>query len=96
MAELCENNIDDDLIHRSPVRVRNTRERMSVSSGEGEHGLVNRPYLNSKWVGTSWKMAKDKYHKTPCACGNRCRTHCLCDKSKAMCEECFNIHILNV
>jgi hypothetical protein len=95
-VKMMENNIDDNLIHRSPVRVRNTRARMSVSSGEGEDGLVNGPYFTSKWVGTSWKTAKDKYHKLPCGCGNRCRTYCRCNKGVTMCLDCFNSHILNV
>ena len=69
-VQMLENNLDNELIHRSPIRARNTRARLSVSSGEGEHGLVNRPYFTSKWLGSSWKKAKDKYHKTPCACGN--------------------------
>jgi hypothetical protein len=92
---MLENNLDNELIHRSPIRARNTRARMSMSSGEGEHGLVNRPYFTSKWLGSSWKKAKDKYHKTPCTCGNRCRTYCRCNKGVTMCLDCFNRHILN-
>ena len=30
-VQMMEYNIDDDLIHRSPIRVRNTRARMSMS-----------------------------------------------------------------
>ncbi len=85
---MIENNVDDDLIHRSPIRVRSTRARMSVSLGEGEHGLVNHPYFTSKWVRTSWKMAKDKYHKIPCVCGNQCRTCSRCNKGVTVCLDC--------
>ena len=95
-VQMLENNLDQGFNNRSPIRAKNTRARASISAGEGTHAIMNRPYFTSKWLGSSWKKAKDKYHKTPCACGNRCRTHCLCDKGKAMCVECFNIHILNV
>ncbi len=94
-TQMLENNLDQDLIHRSPIRARNTRTRASITAGEGIHAIMNHPYFTSKWLRSSWKKAKDKYHKTPCACGNHW-THCICDKGKAMCVECFNIHILNV
>jgi len=92
---MLENNLDNELIHRSPFRARNMRARLSVSSGEDEHGLVNCPYFTGKWLGSSWKKAKDKYHKTPCACGNQSRTYCMCNKGVTMCLDCFNRHILN-
>ena len=67
---MLENSLDDELTPRSPLTAMNMRARLSVYFGKGEHGLVNRPYFTSKWLGSSWKKAKDKYHKTLCTCGN--------------------------
>ena len=54
-VHLLENNIDEELIHRSPTRAKNTRARASISSGEGIHAIMNHPYFTRK---VAWKHSE--------------------------------------
>ncbi|KAL7481279.1 LOW QUALITY PROTEIN: hypothetical protein ACHAW6_006960 [Cyclotella cf. meneghiniana] len=53
VVQLLENNYDKELIHRSPIRAKNTRARASISAGEGIHAIMNQPYFTSKWLGST-------------------------------------------
>jgi hypothetical protein len=94
--EMLNNTLGRDL---EPARGPATRARRSVSASDGIHRLEERPLNTTKWLGTSWKPAKDPYQKTVCSgadCKSRCRTYCACNKAACLCLECFNVHINNV
>ena len=82
-----------------PTSGPTTRARRSVHANDGEHRLCDRPLNTTKWLGTTWKHARDPYQKTACSgdgCKNRCRTYCACNKALCLCLDCFNHHINNV
>jgi hypothetical protein len=97
--QLMENHVGVDMIPRSPTRARATRARVSMHAEDGAHELMSRPYYTSKWLGSEWKQARQRFQKTPCAtvgCNKTCRTYCSCNKAVTMCLACFNLHNNNV
>jgi hypothetical protein len=70
-AQILGNNLNELCrVPRSPVRVKMTQGRTSTTAEEGAHGLQHRPLKTSRWLRSTWKTAKDKYHKTPVHLGN--------------------------
>ena len=70
-VQMLENNLNELCrVPRSPVRAKMTRGRTSTTVEKGAHGLQHRPLKTSRWLGSTWKTAKDKYHKTPVHVGN--------------------------
>ena len=74
-GQMLENNLNElYMVPWSPVRDKMTRGTTSTMANEGARGLQHRPLKMRRWLRSTWKTAKHKYHKTPCACGKCCRT----------------------
>lgn len=91
--QMLENTLDDD----STIACRLKKKRKSIGS---THSLVQIPPHRGRWMTNlnKYNKTKQKYQRQPCVgkCGNRVRTHCMCNHGLFLCVQCFPEHLLDV
>ena len=91
--QMMENKLDDD--GNIITEFEHSRTH-AISIMEG-HNLETRPnFMTRIWMHSSWKKSTQEYQKSICICGNRCRTHCSCNKGQTMCQKCHVIHCMEL